>query len=313
MSAGPPRPAPGDPGPGSFVRVLCPAKVNLFLEVLARRPDGFHEIETVFTTIALFDDLLLSRAVDGISLAVTGGDGIPADEQNLVHRAATAFASEFLAAESGPSGVRIHLTKRIPAMAGLGGGSSDAAGALRGLRDLFRPDLPTADLLPLAATLGSDVPFFLSAGRSGGAALGTGRGEVISSLPAPPPFWLVLLDPGFGLSTPEVYRAAAVPDPGDMRSAARIRSDLAEGRIAPASLFNRLEEAAGRVEPRIPAFRRAVEALLGPAERMLMTGSGSAFFVPAANVGRASALAAAVNRAEIGRALAVKAPAPSEP
>lgn len=147
-----------------------PCKVNLLLNILGRRPDGFHELETVFHPVRLCDRLSFARAGTGVQL--TGSDPTLAmDATNLVHRAATAF----LAAAQIREGVRLHLTKRIPLAAGLGGGSGNAATTLLGLNELFGSPLASAQLHSIAATLGSDVNFFLQSKP----ALAIGRGERI--------------------------------------------------------------------------------------------------------------------------------------
>jgi len=150
-----------------------PCKVNLLLNILGKRADGFHELETVMHPVSLFDRLTLSRAGRVVELTCSN-PALPADASNLVHRAATAF----LQAAKISDGVRIHLEKNIPMAAGLGGGSGNAAAALSGLNELFNGPLNGEQLHKIAAALGSDVPFFLQSKP----ALATGRGEKIESL-----------------------------------------------------------------------------------------------------------------------------------
>jgi len=276
------------------VTVHCPAKVNLFLELLSRRGDGYHELVTVLQEIDLRDTLEIAAGGPGIQLAVVGAD-LPAGEGNLVHDAARLFLDRF----APDAEVRILLEKRIPVEAGLGGGSSDAAGTLRGLRDLLRPDLADGDLLSLAAAIGSDVPFFLR----GGTALGEGRGERLTPLESPPPTWLVLFFPPFGLATAEVYAHARVPGEEERRDVRPLLDSLDDP--AP-HLANRLEEAAARADPRVAEVRGRLEADRGPDEALRMSGSGSAFFLWTGSLDRASALAARWNREGGGRALAVR-------
>jgi 4-diphosphocytidyl-2-C-methyl-D-erythritol kinase len=264
----------------AFVEVRCPAKVNLFLEVLGRRADGYHEIATVFLKIALHDTLLAAPAAEGVTLSVEGAD-LPAGEGNLVHTAAQTFRAAF----PFEGGVRLRLVKRIPVKAGLGGGSSDAAGTLLALRDLFRPGAPVESLAALAAALGSDVPFFLG----GPAALGEGRGEILAGVPPPSPRWIALCFPPFALSTADVYREVLVPPESERRSAVPLLRALRESPdldLAP-HLFNRLMEAAARVEPGVPRLRERLAAVLAPGEACLLSGSGSAFFAPFASLRRA--------------------------
>lgn len=280
-----------------ILRVRCPAKVNLFLEVLARRADGYHEISTVLQAVALFDTVEIARAEAGLSLEVAGAD-LPGGAGNLVHEAARLF----LARHAPGASLRLRLTKRIPVAAGLGGGSSDAAGTLKGLRALLRPDLPEEEILPLAAELGSDVPFFLGPP----AALAGGRGERLTPLRPAPETWLVLLTPGFGLRTAGVYRAVRVPDAADRRDPGPVIEALAAGAPPWPHGFNRLEEAAAAIEPRLAACRESWARRLGPAEPLLLSGSGSTFWCPAAGLARAAEIARAVNAAGPGRALAVR-------
>ena len=150
-----------------------PCKVNLLLNILGKRPDGFHELETVFHPVRLCDQLAFTRGGAGIQLACSG-PALPVDSSNLVHRAATAF----LSAAKITDGVRIHLTKRIPMAAGLGGGSGNAATTLLGLNELFGSPLSLEQLHPIAATLGSDVNFFLQSKPP----LATGRVQNLQSL-----------------------------------------------------------------------------------------------------------------------------------
>ncbi|MEN8149194.1 MAG: 4-(cytidine 5'-diphospho)-2-C-methyl-D-erythritol kinase [Planctomycetota bacterium] len=267
----------------------CPAKINLFLEVLSRRADGFHEIDTILRTIGLFDTLFARKGPPGIRLRVEGAD-LPTDGGNLVHRAAAALLDVLGPGPVPERGVDLTLVKRIPVQAGLGGGSSDAAGTLLLLRDLFAPAAADVDLPGLAARLGSDVPFFLT----GGTARATGRGEVIETLDPAPESWLVLFRPDFGLSTPDVYGRVEIPaaprEPGD-------------------EPFNRLEAAAAALDPRVGEFKERVAAHCAGGESPVLSGSGSVFFVLVDGVDRAGTLAAAFNRAGAGRATAVRTPA----
>ena len=173
------------------LRAFCPAKVNLGLNVLGRRSDGFHEIVTIFQTIDLCD-VLEGEAADEVSLHVSDRS-IPAGESNLVLKAARLLGTRVPGARG--RGARLALHKEIPVESGLGGGSSNAAGALMLLNELWALQLGLAELTPLAEELGSDVPFFLS----GGTALGTGRGDRIELLPPIEERPVVLGSPAFGL------------------------------------------------------------------------------------------------------------------
>ncbi len=300
---------------GSRIRVACPAKVNLFLEVISRRPDGFHEVRTVLRTVALSDTLEAERGGGGIRLEVEGAD-LPAGRGNLVVRAAETFSARFGREE----GVGIRLRKRIPAAGGLGGGSSDAAGTLVALRDLFRPDLSGEDLLPAAAAVGSDVPFFLLAllaGRDaggedpgGGTALARGRGESVAFVRGPRPGHLVLGTPPFGVATGAVYEAVRAPS--RPRSPEELLRRLPGAELAALGPFlgNRLEEAALRVEPRLAGIREALAAALAPEEPLLLSGAGSTFFAAVAGEERAREVARRWNAQGMVRAAAVGHPAP---
>ncbi len=177
------------------VRVLCPAKVNLYLRVLGRRPDGYHELVTVMQPLSLADELTVSPGGRGISLECDAPE-LPAGEANLVWQAALRFGE----AAGRELGVHLSLRKRIPVAAGLGGGSSDAAGALLALNAAYGEPLPMARLHQLASRLGADVPFFLRRQP----AVGRGIGTTLAPISLPP-YWYLLLNPGLPLSTRWVY------------------------------------------------------------------------------------------------------------
>ena len=186
-----------------IVNRLAPCKVNLILNILGKRPDGFHELETILYPIPIHDGLEIERGGVGIRLDCDA-PGVPSDASNLVHRAAGVFLGRIGAQD----GVSIRLVKHVPASAGLGGGSSDAAHTLLGLNELFGFPLTDSEITGLAAGLGSDVPFFLQESP----AMGVGRGENITPLA---PFdalegaAFVLCQPGFGVSTVWAYKALA--------------------------------------------------------------------------------------------------------
>ncbi|MBT9143809.1 MAG: 4-diphosphocytidyl-2-C-methyl-D-erythritol kinase [Dehalococcoidia bacterium] len=174
------------------------AKINLILDVVGKRSDGYHEIRTVMQSLCLCDTITLSKNSNGqISLDCNVAE-LPVGAGNLAWQAASLIQAEYGVAE----GVHINLKKRIPVAAGLGGGSSNAAAVLRGLVRLWGLTPKGEELSALAAKLGSDVPFCLS----GGTALGTGRGEIVTVLPSCPQFYVVLANPGFPVSTASVYQ-----------------------------------------------------------------------------------------------------------
>ncbi|HEU5070621.1 MAG TPA: 4-(cytidine 5'-diphospho)-2-C-methyl-D-erythritol kinase [Verrucomicrobiae bacterium] len=180
-----------------------PCKVNLLLNILGKRTDGFHELETVMHPVNICDHLSFTRAATGVQLTCNHPE-LPVDARNLVFRAATAFRQAAGIAD----GVKLHLEKHIPMAAGLGGGSGNAATTLLGLNELFDQPLDAAQLQALAATLGSDVPFFLQTKP----ALATGRGENVTSLepfPCLQQTAILLVHPGFGIATAWAYRELA--------------------------------------------------------------------------------------------------------
>jgi 4-diphosphocytidyl-2-C-methyl-D-erythritol kinase len=180
------------------MQLSAPAKVNLSFEIKGRRDDGFHEIETLMAPISLADRLTIERREDDGQIHFSCDDpSLPAGDDNLVVRAAKLFRER-----AGIStGIGITLEKNIPHGAGLGGGSSDAASTLLGLNGLFEAELPSAELMNLAAELGSDVPFFIARA----AAVCRGRGELVTPTPLDAKFDLLLLKPEFGVPTPWTY------------------------------------------------------------------------------------------------------------
>ncbi len=252
-----------------------PCKVNLLLNILARRPDGFHELETIMHPVPLCDELEFEKAPRGIQLTCSDTT-LPTDGNNLVHRAAQAF----LRAAGVHDGARIHLHKHIPKAAGLGGGSGDAATTLLGLNELFGHPLAPAKLNEIAATLGSDVPFFLQDKP----ALGTGRGERIEPLE---PFaalrgaFILLIHPGFGISTPWAYKQLAKFSdavngrPGRARKLIGLLrgDDLA---AAGTEFYNSLEAPALHKFPLLVLYQEFLKS--NGADTALMSGSGSTTF-----------------------------------
>jgi 4-diphosphocytidyl-2-C-methyl-D-erythritol kinase len=256
----------GGERPSEFLRVAAPAKVNLFLEVLARRPDGYHAIETLMVAISLYDTLDLAAA-ETLTLVCDRPD-LSVGPDNLVLRAA-----RLLQEQTGcTAGARMVLSKRIPIAAGLAGGSANAAAALVGLNELWQLRLPAEALAALAGRLGSDVPFFL--GRP--AAWCTGRGEIITPETPGQPLHLVVAAPPQGLSTAEVYRGVEVPaEPvsGEaIRAALRAGDNVQVGRL----LHNRLQASAERISVAVTELCRLLERLDVLGARM--SGSGSSVF-----------------------------------
>ncbi|HEV2056087.1 MAG TPA: 4-(cytidine 5'-diphospho)-2-C-methyl-D-erythritol kinase [Methylomirabilota bacterium] len=263
------------------------AKVNLALEVLGTRSDGYHELSTVMQAVDLFDRLTVERA-ETITLE-TSDAALPTDDRNLVVRAARLLRE----ASGVQAGARIVLDKRIPVAAGLGGGSSDAAATLWGLNRLWGLRWRRERLMALAVRLGMDVPFFLGPGR----AVGTGRGEVLKPVPTVGGYAMVLVNPGVPLSTQEVYGRVpegwhAKPE-GTKRMLEALRTRNA-AKVA-AALTNHLER---WVEPAMPVIGRMKAALLAAgALGAVMSGSGPTVFGVARSLDQARQIQRRVNRA----------------
>jgi 4-diphosphocytidyl-2-C-methyl-D-erythritol kinase len=252
-----------------------PCKVNLLLNILGRRADGFHELETVMQPVRLFDRLRFTRGGAGIQLTCNE-PSLPTDSGNLVHRAAAAFLQQAAI----PDGVRIHLEKKIPLAAGLGGGSGNAATTLLALNELFGKPLPPDQLQQMAGALGSDVPFFLQDRP----ALATGRGDKVISLE---PFIalrgaaFLLIHPGFGIATAWAYQelsrfpSALHGRPGRAQELVALlhASDLAK---AGAAFYNSLEAPALEKYPLLALYQEFLRVQGAPA--VLMSGSGSTTF-----------------------------------
>jgi 4-diphosphocytidyl-2-C-methyl-D-erythritol kinase len=264
--------------------------VNLFLEVLAKRPDGYHEIATLLVAVSLYDTLEFKEDVSGAVQLQCNIPELSTGPDNLVCRAAV-----LLQQSSGCTrGASIRLTKRIPLAAGLAGGSTDAAAALDGLNALWRLGLDRAELARLAAELGSDVPFFFATP----AGWCTGRGEIVSPVSLGRPLDFVLACPAVGLSTAEVYRGVTLP--GQAVSGGALRQAVAAGDVEEIGrqMHNRLQEAAQRLRPEIGDVLGRLQAL-GPAGQM-MSGSGTSLFALCRDATEAHRIARALGPAEQG-------------
>jgi 4-diphosphocytidyl-2-C-methyl-D-erythritol kinase len=250
-------------------------KVNLLLNVLGKRPDGFHELETIMQPVNVRDRLRFAKGGRAVQLSCND-PRMPVDSTNLVHRAASAF----LQVAGINDGVAIHLEKKIPLAAGLGGGSGNAATTLLGLNEFFGNPIPPVRLSELAASLGSDVPFFLQAMP----ALATGRGEKIQTLdsfPALAGTTLLLIHPGFGVSTAWAYQQLAhFPQalngkPGRAQKLIALLQ-TADLRAAGAGFYNSLETPVFRKYPILEMYQDFLRT--GGAVATLMSGSGSTTF-----------------------------------
>jgi 4-diphosphocytidyl-2-C-methyl-D-erythritol kinase len=265
-----------------------PCKVNLLLNILGKRPDGFHELETVMHPVNLFDEIHFERGESAIQFTCDE-PALPVDSKNLVYRA----AADFISAAKISDGVKIHLEKKIPLAAGLGGGSGNAATTLLALNELFDQPLSGAKLHELAAALGSDIPFFLQ----NQPALATGRGEKIQpleSFPALQDNAFLLIHPGFGISTPWAYQnlarfpAALNGTPGRAR---KLISKLQTGDwpAARAGFCNSLEVPALDKFPVLALYQEFLRE--NGALAALMSGSGSTTFAIVKNVPDGESLA----------------------
>lgn len=263
------------------------AKVNLALEVLGKRGDGYHEIATVLQAVDLFDRLTMETA-DILSLHADDPE-LPTDDGNLVMRAA-----RLLQKTAGiEKGARLRLQKRIPVAAGLGGGSSDAAATLLGLNRLWGLRWPRARLQELAVELGMDVPFFLGTGR----AVASGRGERLQALPGGGGYALVLVNPRTPLSTREVYGRVPAGWHAEPTGTERVIEALRRRNVAAlaAALTNNLERV---VEPVLPVIGRMKAALLAAgALGAIMSGSGPTVFGLARSLDHARQVRSRVSRA----------------
>jgi 4-diphosphocytidyl-2-C-methyl-D-erythritol kinase len=246
-------------------------KINWTLQVLGKRPDGYHELVTVLQTISLHDELTF-RARDDEQFVLSCNDqAIPVDQTNLIWRAASALRER----TGHDKGVEVHLEKQIPSQAGLGGGSSNAAVTLLGLNDLWDCGLSLGELSAIAATIGADVPFFLTAGT----AIGEGIGTQLSVLPDAPNRQLIIVSPRVGVSTKDAYEALNQPSLTTHSSTSILARSFAPSNLADSDqwpLQNDFENVIFEIEPEI---RRAKTALLDSGARgALLAGSGSSVF-----------------------------------
>ena len=304
--------APGaSPGGGAWVRALAPAKVNPWLEVLARRADGYHEVELTLLCLELADRVdVRTRALPGIGIDVRGQHAsadIPMDGTNLAARAASAVLEAALAARAVPigTGLDLRLEKEVPSGAGLGGGSSDAAAAALAAQAALGYELDPATLAARLQNLGSDCNFFLRAAVSG-YARATGRGEGVETLPSVAPGWFVaLVTPGTVASTAAVYSSVNLASRGAFETP-ELRHDLfdlGEG-AARGALFNRLEAAALSHYPELRAWRETLDR--AGAGHFRLSGSGSSFFGLFRDPQEASGSLERVLQAVRGRSLSVR-------
>ncbi len=280
------------------VEIQAPAKINLFLEILAKRPDGYHEIETLMCRIGLYDSLSLRatgspeirldcRWAAGLTRYALGD--LPPPKENIVTKAASLLQQRSRCGR----GAEIRLVKRIPSAAGLGGASSDAAAVLVAANIAWELNWSREQLVELAAELGSDIPFFLGSGS----AICRGRGERIEPT-QPIRLHMVVVRPPVGLSTPQVYqgcRPACTP-----ASVRTLQSGLSKGiwNVVKSALVNRLEEPAAQLNPWIARLRKEFETAGSIAQQM--SGSGSSYFGICENARHARRVAGRLRGRDLG-------------
>jgi 4-diphosphocytidyl-2-C-methyl-D-erythritol kinase len=261
------------------MKIRCFAKINLTLDVFSKRTDGYHSLATVMQSIALHDLLtLLPSESPGIRFTCEAPDQIevPTDASNLVFRAAQLLWERAEQKGCAPSdGLSLHLQKRVPSQAGLGGGSSDAATTLWAIQRFLRLPLSSQELHECAQELGSDVPFFLL----GGTVVARGRGEQLTPLPDIPPFWLVIVKPDIGISTKWAYEALdSRPDRRSHRATKRMEEAILCGDFERAMAFqcNDFEQVVFEAYPQLAWL--ADEMQMAGALQTHLCGSGSALY-----------------------------------
>lgn len=251
------------------VHVKAPAKINLTLDVLGKRDDGYHEVEMVMTTVDLADRIEITDKKENSISILSHNRFVPDDERNLAYKAASLLKQKFKI----QTGVNIKIEKNIPVAAGLAGGSSDAAATLKGLNQLWNLSLTIDELAQIGAEIGSDVSFCVY----GGTALAKGRGEIIQPLPAPPKCWVILAKPSIGVSTSEVYGKLNLsrlvhPDTKKMIEAIKTRNyeQMCE------NLGNVLESVTLNLYPEVKQIKSYMKRF--GADAVLMSGSGPTVF-----------------------------------
>ncbi|HEY1066559.1 MAG TPA: 4-(cytidine 5'-diphospho)-2-C-methyl-D-erythritol kinase [Pirellulales bacterium] len=288
------------------VRILAPAKLNLFLEILAKRPDGFHEIETLMVPVDLYDQLDVSPS-DDPTVRLTclvhtiPGDPpaeevLPPERENLVWRALESIRTKYNVKQ----GATATLIKRIPAASGLAGGSSDAAAAIVAANEIWQLNLSPDRLAEHAAELGSDIPFFLGSGVG----VARGRGEKLERVPGGLGWHFVIVRPPEGLSTAAVYKKCR-PNPSPRRVEEFV-SAVGEGDVPRIGelLYNRLEEPAAELSEWIVRLQRACRESGAVGARM--SGSGTAYFALCASRVQAHSVAARLRGERLGRVFVVQ-------
>lgn len=257
------------------MRVLAPAKINLFLEVNKKRLDGFHDIETIFQSVSLYDVLHISLAPSGVHLHSTGpfSRELPPAKNNIIVNAVTRVLKE---CKNRNTGVSVRLTKNIPLGAGLGGGSTDAAAIIRSLPRLLKKNISKERALSIARKLGSDVPFALK----GGCAWGTGKGDILKSIKNMSSYWIVLVYPHVQCATARIYRRLKMKkELTNNENIHNIIKHLQSGSAVSRwgkYLFNRLEDAAFSLYYQVENVKSNLTEAGGA--YTVMSGSGSVVY-----------------------------------
>lgn len=249
--------------------VKAPAKINLTLDVLHKRPDGFHEVEMIMTTVDLADRIGLELRDDGIIHIISVDRFVPNDHRNLAYQAAKVLKEMYKV----KFGVSIKIEKNIPVAAGLAGGSSDAAATLKGLNILWELNLTLDELAQIGTKIGSDVAFCVY----GGTALATGRGEKIQELPTPANCWVILAKPTLGVSTADVYGNLKVDQIVHPKTTQMLKAiQEKDYELMCNSLGNVLEDVTLKLYPEVANLKEQMQRF--GADAVLMSGSGPTVF-----------------------------------
>ena len=253
------------------IRVRAHAKINLYLNVVGKREDGYHNLETIFHSIGLHDDVIISKQEAKNITVHCEHPGVPCDSRNLAYQAAQLLSD----AVGGIGGIAIDIHKRIPVAAGLAGGSANAAAVLHGVNELFGLGLTQETLMHFGAQLGADVPFCLH----GGAALGLGIGDQLTRLPALPDLPLLLLNPGIEVSTAAIFKKLNFPLTTREKDSIIIRTYIEKGDLLSIgkNLYNLLEVPVFSKHPEIAALKTELSTQSGCCGA-LMSGSGATLF-----------------------------------
>ncbi len=253
------------------LRIRAYAKINLYLDVLSKREDGYHNIETVFHSIDLHDEIILrERSKTGIIISCNHPD-VPNDSTNITYRA----AEEIAYVVSGIGGLEIQINKRIPVAGGLAGGSANAAAVLYGVNEIFSLELSDKELLEIGAKLGADVPFCLN----GGAAVGTGIGDILTPVPPIENLPLLLINPGLTVSTADVFNNLHIPLTNQENGSIIITKCVEKGDVIGVAnnLYNFLESQVFQKHPILSDLKSQLSTQTG-CFGTLMSGSGGTLF-----------------------------------